>query len=46
MGTTSELLHLDEWSFVEWKLMDLPISFFFNQAFNMAMVQNFQVMLE
>jgi hypothetical protein len=38
METTHELMHLDKWSFVQWKVMDITASFvwifiFFHGAF-------------
>jgi hypothetical protein len=38
MGRTHEALHIDKWSFVHWKIMDIPTSFiwiiiFFDGAF-------------
>jgi hypothetical protein len=46
METTDELLHLDKWSFVQWKITDMPTSFiwssiFFDRAFEYGGVSKF-----
>jgi hypothetical protein len=50
MERTHEPLHLDIWSFVHSNIMDIPVRFiwslfFLTELFNMAVFQNFEVML-
>jgi hypothetical protein len=50
MKTAHEPLYLDKWSFVQWKIMDIPTSFtwiviFFDRAFEYGGGLNFEVML-
>jgi hypothetical protein len=50
MQTTHESLHLDNWSLVLLKIVEVPTRFIwiivlFDEALNMAMVRNFEVML-
>jgi hypothetical protein len=50
MGTTHEPLHLDKWSFLQWRILDIHTNFieslFSLAAFlNAAVVRNFEVML-
>jgi hypothetical protein len=50
MQTTHESLHLDNWSLVLLKIVEVSTRFIwaivlFDEALNMAMVRNFEVML-
>jgi hypothetical protein len=50
MEKTYDPLYLDKWSFVQWKIMDIPTSFiwiiiFLMELLNMAVFRNYEVML-